>query len=43
MPLYSDTMGSNPSSDDSMDSSEDELQTLEQMNVDIPKCEGLPR
>ena len=26
-----------------MDSSDDEFQVLEEMNIDIPECEGLPR
>jgi len=41
--LFPDKMGSNALPYDIMDSSEDELQALEQMNIDIPECEGLLR
>ena len=36
-------MGSNAIPVDAMDSSDDEFQDLEGMNVGIPECEGLPR
>jgi len=36
-------MGSNALLDDILDSSKDELQALEQLNVGIPECERLPR
>ena len=36
-------MGSNSEPVDIMDSSDDEFQALESMNVGVPECEGLPR
>ena len=36
-------MGSNAEPVDIMDSSDDEFQALESMNVGVPECEGLPR
>ncbi len=41
--FFAEKMDSNAIPDDIMDSLEDEFQVLEQMNVGIPECEGLPR